>query len=191
MPDLDADIRRRREQKGRRAAEVAGPCDTIDPRLEDLLGLLDASNELRLEGITAQVDNGRIALKRNGEAYGEWLISDAWFEYRSRVGDEQTYRAAWIEQAIALTSSIVTGVHGATRNMNGRPERSRLTFSVKQDRGCPLAVAVHLVDGDIPSLGSGQLAFTLPDGLVLEGARRIVRHLNQNILALTFKRLHG
>jgi hypothetical protein len=191
MPDLDADIRRRREQEGRRAAEMAAPCDTIDPRLEDLLGLLDASDDLRLEGITAHAANGRIALKRHGEAYGEWLIYDAWFEYRSRMGDEQAYKVAWTERAIALTSSIVTGVHGATRDMTGRPERSRFTFSVKQDRGCPLAAAVHLVDGDIPSLGSGQLAFTLPDGLVLEGARRIVRHLNQNILALTFKRLHG
>ena len=122
MPDLDAEIRRRREQKGRRAAEMAAPSDTIDPRLQDLLGLLDASDELRLEGITAHVDNGRIALKRNGEAYGEWLIYDAWFEYRSGMGDERTYKVAWTEQAIALTSSIVTGVHGATRNMDGRPD---------------------------------------------------------------------
>jgi hypothetical protein len=49
-------------------------------------------------------------------------------------------------------------------------------------------LSVQLVDGDMPSLGSGQLAFSLPEGTDIAGARRIARQMNRDISAITFKR---
>ncbi len=189
MAELDEEIRRRREQRRERTAEGTVQSLAIDPKLKELLQLINASDELSRDGFTAQIEDGRIALLRQGEAFGQWLIRDAWFEYRSQIGKEpQIFKAAWIEEAIALTSSIVTGVHVRARPANGKIERSRVGFSVKQDAGSAIALAVRLVDGDLPSLGKGQLAFSLPEGTDLHGAQRIARQLNRDIPAITFKR---
>jgi len=188
MTNLDASIRRRLEQKGRRTAELSTR-SSADRQLDELLQLLNASTELELQGISASCEGGKIALKKGGRPYGEWFIRDAWFEYRTlNCAEEQIYKAAWTEQAIALTSSIVTGMHGGAQLKNAGSKQSRLVFSVRQERGLPLSVAVNLLDGQIPSLGKGQLSFTLADGTSMESACRIVWNLNRDLLALSIWR---
>jgi len=188
MRDLDVEIRRRLEEKSRRTEEFSTR-SSADRELNELLILLSASRELELQGISAHIEGGKVTLKKAGKPYGEWLIRDAWFEYRTlNCAEEQIYRAAWTEQAIALTSSIVTGMHGGTQLSSSRSEQSRLIFSVKQERGVPLSVAVKLLDGQFPSLGTGQLSFTLADRTSIESACRIVRNLNRDLLALSILR---
>jgi hypothetical protein len=190
--NLDDEIRKRREQKRQRTADGSPQSPPIDAKLDELLQHINASEELRREGFAAEIEDGRVVLKRRGKSYGEWLIHDAWFEYRGQAASkDHVYRAAWLEDAIALTSSIVTGMHGKARHRNGRIERSRTTFTVKEEKGEAVALNVQLVDGDMPSLGNGQLAFSFPDGTDIEGARRIARQMNRDISAITFKRRRG
>jgi len=190
--NLDDEIRKRREQKRQRAANGSAQSPPIDVKLEELLQHINASEELKREGFTAESKYGRVVLKRRGKSYGEWLIHDAWFEYRGQAANkDQIYKAAWLEDAIALTSSIITGMHGKARHRNGRIERSRTTFTVIEGNGEAVALNVQLIDGDMPSLGNGQLAFSLPEGTDIEGAQRIARQMNRDILAITFKRRRG
>ncbi len=192
MVNLDDEIRKRREQKRQRAANGSAQSPPIDVKLEELLQHINASEELKREGFTAESKYGRVVLKRRGKSYGEWLIHDAWFEYRGQAANkDQIYKAAWLEDAIALTSSIITGMHGKARHRNGRIERSRTTFTVIEGNGEAVALNVQLIDGDMPSLGNGQLAFSLPEGTDIEGAQRIARQMNRDILAITFKRRRG
>jgi hypothetical protein len=189
LAELDEEIRRRREQRRQRTPEGEAQIPPTHQKLKELFQLITASEELRREGTTAQIQDGRITLLKQGGVYGQWLIHDAWFEYRGQVGNGlQIHKAAWVEEAIALTASIVTGVHVRARRANGRIERSRVGFSVKQDVGSAIALAVKLVDGDMPSLGTGQLALSLQEGTDLLAARRIAHQLNRDILAMTFKR---
>ncbi len=191
MVSLDDEIRKRREQKRQRAADGSAQSPPIDAKLAELLQHINASEELRGEGFAADIEDRKVVLKRQGKRHGEWRIHDAWFEYRGKVAKEdQVFKAAWLEEAIALTSSIVTGVHGKARHRNGRIEQSRTTFSV-EEKGEAVALSVTLLDGDISSLGNGQLALSLPAGTDIEAAQRIAREMNRNILAITFRRRRG
>ena len=192
MVNLDDEIKKRREQKRHRAPDGSAQSPQIDPKLKELLQHINASAELRREGFAAEIDDGRVVLNRRGKCHGEWLIHDAWFEYRGRVADkDQIFKAAWLEEALSLTSSIVTGMHGKARHRNGRIEQSRTTFTVKEEGGKAVALNVQLIDGDMPSLGSGQLTLSLPEGTDSERARRIAKQMNHDIQAITFKRRNG
>jgi hypothetical protein len=187
--NLDDEIRKRREQQRQRAADASEQSPPIDAKLQELQQHINASDELRREGFAVEIRDGKIVLKKQGKRHGEWSIHDAWFEYRGRVANEDhVFKAAWLEDAVALTSSIVTGMHGKARHRNGRIERSRTTFSVEVEKGEAVALGVKLLDGDMPSLGSGQLALSLPAGTDIEAAQRIAREMNRNILAITFRR---
>lgn len=192
MVNLDDEIRKRREQKRQRASDGSVQSPPIDAKLAELLQHINASEELRGEGFAADIEDGKVVLKRQGRRHGEWRIHDAWFEYRGKVAKEdQVFKAAWLEEAIALTSSIVTGVHGKARHRNGRIEQSRTTFSVEKEKGEAVALNVKLLDGDMPSLGSGQLALSLSAGTDTDVAQRFAREMNRNILAITFRRRRG
>jgi hypothetical protein len=54
-----------------------------------------------------------------------------------------------------------------------------------------VALNVQLLDGDMPSLGNGHLAFSSPAGTDIEAARLVARQMNRNILAITFERRGG
>ena len=192
MVNLDEEIRKHREQKRQCAADVSAQGSTINAKLEELFQHINASEELRREGFTAEVQHESVVLQRGGKSYGAWVIHDAWFEYRGQAAStDQIYKAAWLEDAIALTSSIVTGIHGKPRQRNGRTERSRIAFTVKEENGEAVALNVQLLDGDMPSLGNGHLAFSLPAGTDIEAARLVARQMNRNILAITFERRGG
>jgi len=190
--NLDDEIRKGREQKRQRAADGSAQTPPVDAKLEELQQHINASEELRREGFAAEIESGKVVLKRQGKRHGEWRIHDAWFEYRGKVANkDQVFKAAWLEEAIALTSSIVTGMHGTARRRNGRIEQSRTTFSVEEEKGEALALCVKLLDGDMPSLGNGQLTLSLPAGTSIDVAQRIAREMNRNILAITFRRRGG
>jgi len=192
LVSLDEEIRKHREQKRRRAADASAQGPAIDAKLEELFQHLNASEELRREGFTAEIKGESVVLQRRGKSYGAWLIHDAWFEYRGQAAlANQIYKAGWLEDAIALTSSIVTGIHGRSRHRNGMTERSRIAFTVREEKGEAVALNVQLLDGDLPSLGNGHLTFSLPEGTDIEGARQIARQMNRSILAITFNRRHG
>jgi hypothetical protein len=190
--NLDDEIRKRREEKRQSAADGSVQRTPINAKLEELLQHINASDELRGEGFAADIEDDKVVLKRQGKHHGEWRIHDAWFEYRGKVANkDQVFKAAWLEEAIALTSSIVTGMHGKLRHRNGRVEQSRTTFSVEEGKGETLALRVKLLDGDMPSLGNGQLALSLPAGTHIDAAQRIAGEMNRNILAITFRRRLG
>lgn len=191
MTDLDEQIRRQQRQRQERSVETVDRSRTIHPKLKQLFDLIDDSEELREQGFAAQLHDDKIALHKDGVPYGEWSIHDAWFEYRGQTCKDQIYKAAWVEGAIALTSAIVTGVHTKARQSNGTSESSRLAFAIKQGDGKPIALIATFLDGNIPSLGSGELAFNLPTATTADGAERIARQMNRDIVSMTFRRRHA
>lgn len=81
MVNRDDEIRKRREQKRQRAADKTAQSPPIDAKLA-LLQHINAPEELQGERLAAEIEDGKVVLKRQGKRHGEWRIHDAWFEYR-------------------------------------------------------------------------------------------------------------